>query len=313
MSDTPKIVCPVDFSHDSDYGVAYAEKFAKLIGAEVHCVHVVDVKSFGGTFESAYVSSGTTDASMQHIEEHIHKEFDSLMKRFELLHFEAIGHFKHGDPAKEIINLADELDADFIIMATHGRTGLDNLVFGSICEKVVRLSHVPVLSVRPKENWKLADLSLSFERVLCTLDFSDFAKTGIETATALCKKFDATLVLAHAVDSRLEYPVLEPGVVAGNMDARQRDADDYLKQVAAEVDGVTCETHVTTGNPHVAILNLIKEQNIDLVVMTTHGHRGLSHLLLGSITERIVKRSAAPVLTIHPDKDNRRARVLADS
>jgi len=167
--------------------------------------------------------------------------------------------------------------------------------------------------VRPKENWKLADLSLSFDRVLCTLDFSDFAKTGIETATALCKKFDATLVLAHAVDSRLEYPVLEPGVVAGNMDARQRDADDYLKKVAEEVEGVTCETHVTTGNPHVAILNLINEQNIDLVVMTTHGHRGLSHLLLGSITERIVKRSAAPVLTIHPDKNNRRARVLADS
>lgn len=313
MSDSPKILCPVDFSNDSDYGVAYAEKFAKLIGAEVHCVHVVDTKAYGGTFESAYISSGTTEASMHHIEDHVHKEFDALMKRFELLHFEAKGHFKHGDPPKEIIKLADELNVDFIVMATHGRTGFDQFVFGSTCEKVVRLSHVPILTVRPQEKWSVRDLSVSFKRVLCTLDFSEFSKAGLETATDLCKKFDATLVLAHAVDSRLEYPVLEPGIAAGTLDVRQRDADEYLKEVAKEVDGVTCETHVVTGNPHVALLKLIEESDIDLVVMTTHGHRGLSHLLLGSITERVVKRSIAPVLTIHPDKDNRRKQVLAES
>ena len=310
MSDSPKILCPVDFSRDSDYGVAYAGQFAKLIGAKVHCVHVVDTKIYGGSFESAYLSSSTTESTMNQIESHVHEEFDKLMKRFELLHFEATGHFKHGDPATEIIKLADELDARCIVMATHGRTGFDNLVFGSTCEKVVRLSHVPVLSVRPQEKWSVSDLKLSFKRVLCTLDFSEFARAGLETATDLCKKFGGTLVLAHAVDTRLEYPVLEPGIVAGDVGGRQRDADDYLKKVAGEIDGVECETHVISGNPHVALLKLIDESNIDLVVMTTHGHRGLSHLLLGSITERIVKRSGAPVLTIHPDKDNRRAQIL---
>lgn len=313
MSNTPKILCPVDFSRDSDYGVAYAEQFAKLIGAEVHCIHVVDTKTYGGSFEGAYVSSGMSEATMSQIETHVHKEFDSLMKRFELLHFEATGHFVHGDPAKEIIKLADELDVNCIVMATHGRTGFDQFVFGSTCEKVVRLSHVPVLTVRPQEKWSLDDLSLSFKRVLCTLDFSDFSKAGLTTAVELCKKFDAKLVLAHALDTRLEYPVLEPGIVAGTLDSRQRDAENYLAEVAKEVEGVECETHTVAGNPHVALLKLIEQNDIDLVVMTTHGHRGLSHLLLGSITERIVKRSSAPVLTIHPDKDKRRDQVLADA
>lgn len=311
-NETPKILCPVDFSNESDYGVAYAEQYAKLIGAEVHCAHVVDAKAYGASIEGAYLSAGTTDASMQAIEKHIHEEFDKLIKRFELMHFEAKSHFLHGDPAKELIKLADELNVDAIIMATHGRTGLDHIVFGSTAEKVVRLSHVPVITVRPPtEKWNLSDLKIAFKRVLCPLDFSDFAKAGMLRAQELCKQFDATLVLAHAIDTRMEYPVLEPGVVAHDHAAREKDAGDYLNEVANEVEAVPCETKIVAGNPHVALLKLIEEENIDLVVMTTHGYRGLTHLLMGSVTERVVQRAQAPVLTIHPDKDNRRAQTLA--
>ncbi|MFP6583017.1 MAG: universal stress protein [Candidatus Hydrogenedentota bacterium] len=314
MSNKAKILCPVDFSKDADYAVAYASRLAPIVDAEVHCVHVIDSRSYGSAIEGAYVSAGSTESSIQQIEQHVHEEFHALIKRFELLHFDAQGHFLHGDPSREIIKLADELEAEYIVMATHGRTGFDQWVFGSTCEKVVRLSHVPVLTVRPPEvHWTLEDLSVSFKRVLCPLDFSDFSRAGLETARALCKRFEGTLVLAHAVDTRLEYPVLEPGVVAATDSHFERDAQAYMEKISESLDDVFCEIRVVSGNPHTALVNLIKSDDIDLVVMTTHGHRGLSHMLLGSLADRIVKRSPSPVLTIHPDKDTKRKQTMNEA
>jgi nucleotide-binding universal stress UspA family protein len=309
MTQKAKLLCPLDFSHGSEFALFYANKLAETIDAEVHCVHVIDPTPYGTLMEGVYVSSGSVQASMERIEEHVKKEFNKTLNKYSLLHLEAQGHFIHGDPAQEVIKLADELGVDYIVMSTHGRTGFDNWVFGSTCEKIVRLSHVPIITLKhPKEDHNIEEVEVSFNRILCPLDFSDFSKKGIEPAVDLCKRFDATLVLAHAIDNRLEYPLLEPGLGIQSMDHFETDANKYLQEIADSIEGVKVETIVESGNPYKVLVDIMNNESIDFVVMTTHGYRGLTHLLLGSNAERLVKLAPCPVLTVHPDKDTKRVK-----
>jgi nucleotide-binding universal stress UspA family protein len=304
MSSKARILCPVDFSEGSDYAMVYANQLAKVMDAEVHCVHVINPSPYASVMEGVYVSTGSVEATLERIEEHAREVFEKTLKRYELMHLEAHGHFEHGDPAREIVRLADELDASHIVLTTHGRTGFDSWVFGSTCEKVVRLSHVPVITLKhPKGELGIDQGALTFKRVLCPLDFSDFSKKGLDAARDLCKRFDGTLVLAHAVDTRLEYPMLEPGMGIVDSQHWERDAEKYLKDVAESIEDVFTEIRVVSGNPYKALVQLMADEDIDIAVMTTHGYRGLSHLLLGSNAERLVRLAPCPVMTIHPDED----------
>ena len=146
----------------------------------------------------------------------------------------------------------------------------------------------------------------AFKRVLCPLGFSDFSKKGLASARALCKRFDGTLLLAHAVDTRLEYPMLDPGVGIQDSLHREEDAKSYLNEVATEIDDVFTETRVVTGNSYKELVQVMREEEIDLVVMTTYGYRGITHILLGSNTERLVRFTPCLVMTIHLDQEMKR-------
>jgi len=274
------------------------------MNAELHCVHVIDPTPYSTVMEGVYVSSGSVESSIERIEEHAREIFDETLQRYELMHLQAHGHFIHGDPTREIVKLADNLGVDYIVLTTHGRTGFDSWVFGSTCEKIVRLSHVPVITLKhPDGELGAEETPLTFKRVMCPLDFSEFSKKGLEAARALCKRFQGTLVLAHAVDTRLEYPMLEPGVGVVDSLNREKDAETYLNDIANGIEDVFTEVRVVTGNPYKALVQVMKEEEIDMVVMTTHGYRGLSHILLGSNAERLVRLAPCPVMTIHPDKE----------
>ena len=272
--------------------------------AEVHYVHVINPAPYASVMEGMYVSSASVEASAERIEDHVREAFEKTLRRYALTHLQALGHFVHGDPAREIVILADELGADYIVLTTHGRTGFDHLVFGSTCEKAVRLSHMPVITLKHFDSKLGVEKSpIAFKRVLYPLDFSEFSKKTLARAPELCRRFDGTLVLAQAVDTRLEYPMLEPGVGAHDFMHRERDAQVYLDEVAAGIEGVFTEVRVVAGNPYKALVKVMQEEDIDIVVMTTHGYRGLPHVLLGSNAERLARLAPCPVMTIHPDEE----------
>jgi nucleotide-binding universal stress UspA family protein len=307
MSHSAKILCPVDFSHGSDYAMNYANSLAKVMDAEVHCAHVINPSSYSSVIEGVYVSSGSAEATAERIEKHVRETFEKPLHRYELLHLQALGHFLHDDPASEVVKLADELKVDYIMLTTHGHTGFDNWVFGSTYEKIVRLSHVPVITLKHPEGELGVDApALAFKRILCPLEFLDFSKKGLDTARALCKRFGATLVLTHAVDTRFEYPMLEPGIGMQDSLHREDDAKAYLDEIAAEIEDVFTETRIVTGNPYKELVNVMRKEEIDMVVITTHGYRGLTHMLLGSNAERLVRTTPCPVMTIHPHQETKK-------
>jgi len=150
---------------------------------------------------------------------------------------------------------------------------------------------------------------IDLHRILVPTDFSKFSKIAVNYAVALAEKFGAELYLLHVVqDLALFIPdavaVVPP--VAVPVDQFTVAARAALDRVVEEnqLERFTVHREVREGTPFYEIIRFAKEANIDLIVMGTHGHTGLAHVLLGSVTEKVVRKAPCPVLTIrHPEHE----------
>ncbi len=142
---------------------------------------------------------------------------------------------------------------------------------------------------------------VSLRRILFATDFSEPARQAQKYATALAEKFGAELhamnvvpeIILPATDSYTVWTLPE-----GGMKAQVEAAE---KQLQADLGSAsTAVRHVTVGFPIEEIMKYAGEHDIDLIVVGTHGHTGLSHLLLGSVAEKLVRLATCPVLTVHP-------------
>jgi len=139
------------------------------------------------------------------------------------------------------------------------------------------------------------------DEILVTTDFSDTAQVAFGLATQLADKFDARIVALHVLDLQLA-PLAAEVAYAGaeliDLDrARKQHADERMNGLG-DLLGRDVETAIVSGTPHVEIVRFAKERGIDLIVMATHGRGFFSHAILGSTTERVIRRSTCPVLTV---------------
>jgi len=142
----------------------------------------------------------------------------------------------------------------------------------------------------------------TIDRILVTTDFSETSESAFSLARQVAEKFDAEIVLLHVLDAHLPPLVFEPsGVSAGEFEQeRVKRATARVEAFGARLgDGI--ETSVTCGIPHVEIVKFAAENGIDMIVMATHGRGFFSHAILGSTTERVVRRAPCPVLTVRDD------------
>ncbi len=145
MADIKNILAPVDFSETSEHALRYAIDLAtRLGGAAIHVIHVYQLPTYAlpdGAIlaRPEYVASLTTE---------LQKQMDELLRRYGGHGVELTGRVTEGVPYAEIDRVAEERKADLVVMGTHGRTGFKHLLLGSVAERVVRISRVPVLTVR---------------------------------------------------------------------------------------------------------------------------------------------------------------------
>jgi nucleotide-binding universal stress UspA family protein len=297
-----KILVPTDFSEYSDYALRYANAFAKMSGGTIDCVHVVDTTFLGDAgVGGVYVSSGDLERSIEAVKAQAEKELKHFVRKEKLLGTEVTPHLRDGHAAEQIVALADEIDADLIIIPTHGRSGLDRMVFGSTCDKVLRSAHVPVLAVKHPEHEALdKDGNLKINNVLCPLDFSTFSHGALPLAKEICEKFDATMHLAHIVDTRFDYPEWTAQAVVNNSEYLLKAAKESLDKTASEMGKIRTEIDVSLGVPHKTLVDATENNQIDLVVVPTHGRKGIAHALLGSVAEKIVRGAHCPVMVVRP-------------
>ena len=147
--------------------------------------------------------------------------------------------------------------------------------------------------------------SLGIRSILVPIDFSVHSKNALKYAVPMAEQFGASLHLIYVVEPTI-YPadlgfgqVVLPGV---EDELRQKGGEELEVLIEREIGKrVPATSTVRTGNPHQEILAEAKEMNVDMIVVATHGHSGVEHMLFGSTADRIVKRAHCPVLTIRPE------------
>jgi len=145
---------------------------------------------------------------------------------------------------------------------------------------------------------------LGIKSILVPIDFSEHSKNALKYAIPLAEEFEATLHLVYVVEPTI-YPadlgfgqVVLPGV---EDELRQKGAEELRSLIEREIGSrVKASSAVRTGNPHQEILAEAEEMDVNLIIVATHGHSGVEHMLFGSTADRIVHHAKCPVLTVRP-------------
>ncbi|QLH82098.1 universal stress protein [Halosimplex pelagicum] len=201
-----------------------------------------------------------------------------------------------GEPYSTIVDYAEARDVGLIVMPTHGRRGLERFLLGSTTERVVRRADTPVLTIRPDED---ITVTYPYQDILLPTDGSDCATDALTTGIDVATAEKATLQLLSVVNmTSLGADVL----IQMQMEALEESANTIIEEATdhAETEGVdSVSGSVEFGSSiHRAILSHIEEHDVDLVVVGTHGRTGFDRYVLGSVTEKLVRTSPVPVLTV---------------
>jgi nucleotide-binding universal stress UspA family protein len=274
MYDT--ILVPTDGSDVAAVAADAAVAFARRFGADVRGLYVRDAADDGDR-ATAVVADRAAAAGIEATTAVVDAE---------------------GPIHRRILADADEHGADCIVMGTHGRTGLDRFVLGSVAERTLRESSVPVLTVHEE-----TVVGRDLDAILVPTDGSDCSEAAAAHAVDLALAADAALHVVHVVDAGV-LPMDGSGAVFDELQrAGQRALDSVVER--AERAGVsTIRASVLSGTPYRAITDYADAEDVALVVMGTHGRTGFDRYLLGSVAERVVRLSNRPVLTVD-DADGR--------
>lgn len=203
-----------------------------------------------------------------------------------------------GDPADGILGSA--VDADLIVMTTHGRGAGSRALFGSVADRVARHATAPTLVVRADGR---ADAPPQVSRIIVPLDGSTLATRALGPATELASLLGVPMHLVRVIDVDALRGTVQAGARAGaayaraQEETRRRAVEDLDVQARTpRAQTVNTTTEVRIGNPAAELLEVIGPT--DLVVMTTHGRGGIRRWLLGSVADKLVHQASAPVLLI---------------
>jgi nucleotide-binding universal stress UspA family protein len=137
--------------------------------------------------------------------------------------------------------------------------------------------------------------------ILVPIDFSDYSKNALKYAAQFAKNFNAKIYLVYVVEPMIypaDFSMGQVAIPSAEIDLHTR-AEVELKKLANELESnLYVETIIKTGKPFVEINETAKEKDIDLIIIATHGHTGVEHLLFGSTAEKVVRKAPCPVLTL---------------
>jgi nucleotide-binding universal stress UspA family protein len=299
MSRFSNVLLSTDFTTCSDHAKRYAYAFAKQPGGILHIAHAVEVTPY--PYSLVPEGGAIMEDTLREIRFAAKEHLDADVEEAKEMGVQTKGHLLEGYPPEQIDALALNLGCDLLVVGTHGRSGLSNLVHGSTCSKILRASPAPVLSVKEKEHEFVDEEGhISINRVLCPVDFSRLSEEALPAAADICRRFGASLLLYHVVDSRIEYPLLTPSSSLPMEAHLQETSAALLEKLQASLSDIETDIDVVLGVPGKEIVRAAASEDVDLVVMSTHGRQGLSHALLGSTTEKVATQAPCPVLTIKP-------------
>jgi universal stress protein A len=145
-----------------------------------------------------------------------------------------------------------------------------------------------------------------FQRILVPVDFSEYSEEILKYARELALKFDASIDLIHVIPNMDYFTPYESFMAAENIVVIQKgvegEVDKDLDEVVQKLPGIKVKKAIRTGVAFIEILDYVKSEGIDLIIMGTRGRGGIEHIIIGSVAEKVLRKSPCPVLTIRPQK-----------
>jgi nucleotide-binding universal stress UspA family protein len=294
------VLVPVDFSTPSLRALEFALPLVKQFGADVHLVHVLATDHpFTGLVGMPFAIPELE------INRSVHEQLKNVARKYSIDLRPGILHALKGRPFEEICRVGRDADIDLIVIATRGHTGVKHLALGSTAERVVRYSSCPVLVTHGA---KPSGAVPTFRKILVPVDFSECSMQGLAYAKVFAKHFKSKITLLNSVHfqyyvasdewSRYDLPrfVQQAYVVARDQMRDLVEKTDW--------DGLEVETSLQTGHPGQQICEFARDNDTDLIVTSTHGSTGFTHLLLGSVAEYVVRHAHCPVLVVSARSPN---------
>ncbi len=278
-----KILVPVDFSPKSEEALKVAAKIANKIDAEIYVLHLLDIPS--GEIDMVDGKSIPKGPVAMRMFENTHEKFDEFLDKDYLNDILVYENVMTNSPVEGISEFAKKNNIDFIVMGSHGTSGLEEFFVGSNTEKVVRTSKIPVLVIKkPAEEFKIEKVAIAgkfegknikeFKKIM---EFLNIFNPEIHLARVnTISNFKSTKELEEIFDNFLkkvpEYKdILKPNIY-----------DDYTVQEG--------------------IFNFAAKINADLIALATRGRQGIMHFLTDSIAESVVNAAKRNILTIKVEK-----------
>lgn len=287
------VLVATDFSEPAQVGVEWAARVARDRAARLHVVHVVSPPMPVADFTTPPI---TLDRELR---DAAGRRLDALLEEEPLAGLDARSVLRDGTPSIAVLDVAEEVDADLLVVGTRGLTGFRHLLLGSTAERIVQRATMPVLSVHPDDRRPEGGP----RTILVPTDFSEDAEAALEAASASLRLRDGEtrVILLHVYHVPAEYSTYGPSAALYRLGEEMETAlHERLEALAAPLreEGRTVDVAAIPGIPGEVIVQQAEERHADLVAMGTHGRSGVAHLLLGSTAERVVQHAPCPVLTV---------------
>ena len=308
MTTVRRIVCATDFSPASEAAWAEARLLGKLFDAEIVLVHSMEPLPIvtGEAYLPPDVYEGLVAATRREAE----AGFDRLLENVTGSGLKVRIRQEDGPPAQRILHIVDEESADLLIAGTHGRTGFERLLLGSIADRLVRQATCPVLIAR-------ADLPgeppREIRRICYATDFSPTARAAWPWVATIAAAARAEVDLVHVTLEPVPDRHMSAEIVARMATLVQEkgraDVEQFLEQSTLPRDRV--RVHLPQGVAGEQIVRRARMHAADLIVMGTHGWSGVVRWMLGSVAQHVIQTAPCPVLTVSPIGTSQTAGVRA--
>jgi nucleotide-binding universal stress UspA family protein len=278
-----KILVPVDFSAKSEEALKVAAKIARDIKAEIYVLHLLDIpESETDMIDGKQVPKGPMAMMLF---EATHHKFDDFLDKDYLDNIPVYEKVMTNAPVEGISEFAHKNNIDFIVMGSHGTSGLEEFFVGSNTEKVVRSSTIPVLVIKqPADKFKVEKVVIAGKYV--GTNIKEFKKV-----MEFIKIFDPKIYLVRV------------NTISNFKSTKELEQvfDDFLKKVPE----YKCLNPVIYDDYTVqeGIFNFADKVDADLIALATRGRQGIMHFLTDSITERVVNAAQRNILTIKVNRD----------
>ncbi len=286
-----RILVPLDGSPVAEAAMTPAMEIAAIMRAEVHCLQVVTGLALN---LDPKLNQRIIDAREQMANVYLR----SIRERFTKSEADIITSTASGSAAKSVIDYAMENDIDLIVISSHGQSALSRWVYGNVAIKILRRAPCDTLMIRPLGHAE----SLPKARVMVPLDGSPLSERALKPAVALASAWELELMLLRVSPPLFsdQDPISSHDFFDEIEERLDEEAVAYLQDIQAvqASDFLSIRVETASGPEAAAIVDTANQNGVDLIVMSSHGRSGAGLWLMGSVSEKVLRKATCSTLIV---------------